>query len=168
MVHRTRKYHITPKDTVHAMALALTKAGGDLCAGFSVEGGRLLALNDSFNPDAVHYHQEFTILLRGADGGYRQVESLTCTAMKSTEIEAILRDLLNGTYPRGVHDDEGSSGVIVAASQAQLLMALGLASEAEVDEPSLPDAERPIGMSPYLARELSKPALTIHLCDHCS
>lgn len=169
MIHRNRRYCITPKGTVHALALALAKGNWTMCTGFSVEGGRLVALNDSFTPDSI---QEFAILLRGTDGGYRQVESLTCSWMKSPGIERLLRDLLDGTYPRGTYDDDPTAGLVVASSQAQLLMALGVASEAEVAEPSLPGVERPSAMSPYLVHELSKPALVFRthgseLCDHC-
>lgn len=150
-LHKNRAWTVTRKDTIHALALTLRR-NWTLCSGFSFgepgKPGEILALNDAFSADSA---QEYAILVRGEDGGLRNVESLTCSWMESAEIEATLTNIAAGTYPNA---PAAEGPLVVAHSGAVLAAALGGSTSSWMADCM---ATNPVTLVPHRAG-------TCHLC----
>jgi len=73
MLHRKRRWGVTPCGDTGELAAKLREQSWTLCTAFKTAGGTVWA-NDSTSEDAL---QEYGVLRRTEGGGWRQVETIT-------------------------------------------------------------------------------------------
>lgn len=133
MIHTTRPHsiHVIAEsvDDASIALLANKLANFDWCTCQGFRLGDFLFLNDATSEDGA---QEYAVLRASpnADGKHRQVESYTCSWMSADKLKGILHALYGSRHAAdAVAMREQKSPVVVATSAAELLAALGSASD---------------------------------------
>ena len=100
MMHRTRRWIVSPVASIEELARMLTQITWTLCSGFYVEGHpEYLFLNDSTYEDAAH---EFAVV-KGRVGApeHVQIESITFSWCTLDEAIAFVKQALAGEMDAG-------------------------------------------------------------------
>lgn len=92
MLHKKRKWGVTPCETTEELVDKLAAHSWTLCTAFETKAGIIWA-NDSTNEDAI---QEFAVLQPRADGGYAQVESITVSWCDAAKLGRYIREADSG------------------------------------------------------------------------
>lgn len=96
MMHKKRRWVVSPVATIQELAEMLTKRTWTLCSGFYVVGHEdSFFLNDATHEDGA---AEFAAVRGGFDGPHVQVESLTFSWMDQAKAEEMIRKVLNGDF----------------------------------------------------------------------